>query len=181
MPSLWTSFRESVIRPRNFFANLEPKGPLGPALAFVLFFSFIGTLGFAINDLYFPNEGEFWTSPWAWYWNFIQWPIYLVLEYLGLLWFHYVLRWRGGAAFPFRATFRAYSFSAVPNLFCLIPLFGPWIAIVWGLYLSFLAVKTVQRTSWTRVLTSFFIANAVLALLAMALIFTAGFFWHYFE
>lgn len=180
-PSPWISLRDSLFRPRSFFASLQTMGSWPKALLFAALLGLLSSVGFTINDFIFPEGSAFWVGPWAWYWNLITWPLTLAGECLFLAWFHWVLKWRHGAAFPFKATFRAYAYSAGPNVFNLIPIVGMWIAIVWGLALGFYAIKTLQKTTWTRVITSFLIANALLGLLIFLLIFAAGYFRHFIE
>ncbi|MFO1462344.1 MAG: YIP1 family protein [bacterium] len=175
--------RDSLFRPRRFFEALDPEGPLLPALGFALLFTFIASLGFALDDYLGVARGAapdplFPSTPW--YWNLFDWPFILALELLYMSWFHLVLRWRKGAAFGLRASLRAYCYTGAVNLFSLIPFLGVWVVLLWGWWLIFLAFKTVQRTTWTRVITSWLIANALLGLLVFGLIFFAGYFRHYF-
>lgn len=180
-PKAWISLREALLNPKRFFPTLDPLGSYGPALLFAIALSFLSSIGFAIEDLLFPQNGGSWLETWPWYWNLLDWPILLAFEFAFLAWFHAVLRWRGGTLHPFKATFRAYCYSAAPNVFAMIPLVGVWIAMIWGTVLACYAVKTLQKTSWTRVITSFLIANALLGLFLFMLIFIAGYFRHYFE
>ncbi|MDL1873351.1 hypothetical protein FBR05_14315 [Deltaproteobacteria bacterium PRO3] len=179
-PKPWHGLRDALFRPRTFFNALNPEGPWTSPLLFAAALSLLSGAGFAVNDLLFPQGNALW-EPWPWYWNLFDWPLILALEFLFLAWFHLVLRWRGGAHHPYRATFRAYCYSAAPNILCLLPLLGIWVAILWGLGLSLYAIKTLQRTTWTRVVTSFLIANALLGLVLFGLVFAAGYFLHYFE
>lgn len=180
-PSLWQSFRDSLLRPRYYFSSLSPLGPLGPALWFAILLSILSAAGLALNDFLFPLGTAIWPEPDPWYWNLLDWPLYLALGYLWLAWYNTVLRWRGGTDFPYRASFRAYSYASAPAIFSLIPWIGPWVALAWGLVLAFYAIKTIQRTSWTKVITSFLIANTLLVFALMLLVFVAGYFWHYFQ
>ena len=181
MEIFFTSLRDALIRPKVFYPSLIPEGPWGPPLLFAIGLAIISSVGFAATDFLFPQPPLFGMAPWPWYWNLIDWPLLLLFEFLFLAWFHLILRWRKGTTFPFKATFRGYCYSSAPNIFCLIPWVGAWIALLWGLVLSFYGVKTLQRTTWTRVITSFLIANALLGLFIFAIIFAAGYFRQYFE
>lgn len=180
-PKPWISLREALLNPKRFFTALQPLESYGPALLFAVALSILSSIGFALEDLLFPQSGGSWLETWPWYWNLLDWPLVLAIEFAFLAWFHAVLKWRGGTNYPFKATFRAYCYSAAPNVFSLIPFAGVWVTMIWGTILACYAVKTLQKTTWTRVITSFFIANALLGLLLFAIIFFAGYFRHYFE
>lgn len=174
--------RDSLFRPRSFFSTLEPLGPLAPALGYALLFTLVSGLGFALEDYlsaaHGPSSFDF-LDTWPWYWDLLDWPLVLAAELLYMAWFHLILRWRGGANFPLRTTLRAYCYTGAVNLLCLIPFLGIWVSMFWGWWLVFFSIKTVQKTTWTRVITSWLIANALLGLLIFGLIFFAGYFRHY--
>ncbi|MCE9625258.1 MAG: YIP1 family protein [Deltaproteobacteria bacterium] len=180
-PGFWISLRDSLLRPKAFFASLNPMGPWGTALLFAVLTTLIAAIGMALDDYLFPQKGNALFEALPWYWDLFDWPIYLVLEFLYLFWFHQILKWRGGTAYPYRASFRAYCYTGAATVFYLIPVAGMWIALAWGFFLIFYSLKTLQKTTWTRVITSWLIANAVLGLGLFLLIFAAGYFRHYFS
>jgi len=182
--SLGATIRDSLFRPRSFFESLDPLGALAPALIYALLFTLIAGLGFALEDYLSAAHGPSTfdlLDTWPWYWDLLDWPLVLAIELLYMAWLHLILRWRGGTTFPLRATLRAYCYGGAVNLFCLIPFLGIWISAFWGWWLVLFSVKTVQRCTWTRVITSWMISNALLGLLVFGVIFLTGYFRHYFQ
>ena len=192
--ALWTTWRDSVFRPVQFFRSLQPEGPVGPALAYyTLFLAFgmffalywstletilgggvpslpIGELGLQLTpeqELTLLIAG-----------TFVYFVFAVVFSILGLFLsaaiVHVGFVVVGAGRQGFSATFRGLAYSGGPLAFALFPFFGGLISLVWLTVLAFIAVREVQRTTNLRAALGFSVPIFAIPVLMFLFVFIIG-------
>ena len=192
--ALWTTWRESVFRPVQFFRSLKPDGPVGPALAYYTLFLALGTFftiywstlqtilaggtsGLVGSELGFQlSPGQELTLLIAA--NFVYFVFAVVFSIVGLFLtvalVHVGFAIVGAGRQGFGATFRGLAYAGGPLAFALFPFFGGPISVVWVTVLAFIAAREVQRTTNLRAALGFLAPVLVFPMFLFLLVFIIG-------
>ncbi len=147
--ALFATWKLACFRPTEFFSNLDPKGPIGPAFAYAVMANGIGSV-FAMLWVFIqgPAFGQTANLPGS--------PIWLLL-FAGVsavigIWISAAIIHVGCMVFGcgsrgFDATFRGVAYSAGPGIFMLVPFCGSVVASIWVVVLEVIAIQHVQQTS----------------------------------
>ncbi len=188
----WQTFKATLFKPKQFFSQLDPQGSLRRPLSYWILFNLIGSFFISAQVLLF-TQGELKKGAGLAPGN--DWGPFLFAIFAGFLlicllllltngiftgWFHLLLRWRKGTSYPFRSSFRVLCFSSSPYFLFAIPIVGIWLGGLWSTILFLFGIKTIHQTSWTRVITTWIMANALFGFVIFAGVFLAGYFRQYF-
>lgn len=152
-------------KPRAFFGRMAPEGGLGGPLLYGVLVGYVGLLATAVYDATFealvgrqsPDLGlgpEFDRAL-----TMLQGGPGLLVQVLigpfvlaaglfltaGLN--HLGLTLLGGARRDFEATFRVVAYSRAASIVSLLPLCGPFVAVVWSAVASVIGLQTVHETT----------------------------------
>lgn len=161
-PSFNCFFKTSfsvLFSPKDFFVNIQEGGVSLALLYGVIANTTGGLLGLiwlallqrqVLERALFPSQFLFSYS--------LLLPLLSVLGILiSSLLFHLFLLLLRGANRSFKITLKALSYGQASQLMNAIPLFGPFLATLYGLIIYVIALKEVHRTSYPRASLSVFI------------------------
>lgn len=176
--ALWLTWRDSVFRPVPFFRRLPPRNGFGPAIGYAvvvtaigLFFSFYwsaveGALrGVGEGGLGLSLVGGLVTVSFG---LAFALPLYVGFLFAVVAVLHVGFMAVGAGRRGYEATFRALAYSSGPVAFAVFPFFGPLLSGVWGMVVTYIAVREVQRTTNARATLGFLVP--LLAALAFVLL-----------
>ena len=177
-----TSFFATVIAvvsgPDRYFRELDPDGPIGPALSFWSLTTLppLVVSGFSGNRLLNRLlSGELtasapldWHIPW-WVLTVVAPLVQFANILLGLAVVHLVLRGLKEAHGGWSGTMRAAGYASAPAVFGLVPIAGAPIAGLWMAILQFMALRRVHGAR-TSVLLAAYLLPVLAALLVVALL-----------
>jgi hypothetical protein len=159
-------------KPREFYRRMAIQGGLGGPLAYGVLVGYVGLLATAVYDTIFETlvgteALDLGLGP-----QFEQamammegGPGLLVQALLGPIALaigvmviaalnHLGLKLVGGASRDFEATFRVCAYSKAPGIVSLVPLCGPFVALVWTAVLSIIGLQTVHGTTLGKATTA---------------------------
>jgi hypothetical protein len=165
--ALWLTWRDSVFRPVRFFRRLPPRSGFGPAIAYLVivtvigfFFSFYwGTVQGAVSG---ASEGELGVTLLGGLVTVVfglalAVPLYVALLFVIVAVVHVGFMVVGAGRRGYEATFRAMAYASGPAAFAVFPFFGPILSGVWGMVITYIAVREVQRTTNGRATLGFLV------------------------
>jgi hypothetical protein len=154
-----------LLGPRAFFRRLPPSGGLGGPLVYAVIVGYVGLVATALYDAIFqalvgsetPDIGlgpeieramamlEGGPGLVA---QLLLGPFLLVASlFMNAAFNHLALRLLGGARRDFEATFRVGAYSKAASIASLVPVCGPFVAIVWGGVVSIIGLQVVHDTT----------------------------------
>jgi hypothetical protein len=177
-----TSFFGTVIaavsRPDRFFRELDPDGPIGPALSFWLLTTLppLVVSGFSGNRMLDRLlSGELtasapldWHIPW-WILPVVAPLVQFASILLGLAVVHLVLRGLKEAHGGWSGTVRAAGYASAPAVFGLVPIAGAPIAGLWAAVLQFMALRRVHGARTSALLAAYILPVMAVLLVAVLL------------
>ena len=192
--ALWTTWRESVFRPVQFFRSLRPDGPVGPALAYYTLFLAVGTFftlyWSTLEAILGGGPSALSISEWgiqlspgqevtlliagAFIYFVFAVVFFVVALFLTVAIVHVGFLVVGAGRQGFSATFRGLAYAGGPLAFALFPFFGGLISLVWLTVLAFIAMREVQRTTNLRAAMGFLVPILVLPMLMFIFFFIIG-------
>ena len=151
--------------PRDFFRRVSPTGGLGAPLLYAVIVGYVGLVATAVYDAIFEalvghETAELGLGPEidralamvqggpGLLVQVLIGPFVLVVGLLvvsGLN--HLCLMMLGGARHGFEATFRAGAYARAASIVSLVPLCGPFVAIVWTAVSSIIGIQVVHDTT----------------------------------
>lgn len=178
----WTG---ATFRPRTFFAAMPRESGYGSAL---LYYLLIGVTASAIEMFWrmvLPLDAGGLTrfrsfgvpggdlTPLV---TFLLSPaILLLLIIIAAGVTHVVLTVLGGARGPFQTTARVFAFSYSPQLFSIVPVLGPIVALPWMVVVAIIGLREAHPTDlWRATLAVLIPVCIMLAFFVMALVLAMG-------
>jgi hypothetical protein len=163
--ALWLTWRDSVFRPVHFFRRLPPRGGYGPALGFSVLLTAIALVFnfyWSTIETLLAGGGEEGMLVLI-FGNLVMLLIgggFLLALYIGLLYVivatvHVGFMVVGAGRMGYQATFRAIAYSSGPAAFAIFPFFGPFLSMVWGSVVVYIAIREAQRTTNSRAALGF--------------------------
>jgi hypothetical protein len=168
LDALAKTWSGSVFRPSAFFRSMPHRGPLAAAAAF-----------HAICDLAGAGADLFWTNTLAvagiaigdptgsrdTIVNFVlAVPFGLAVTAMVAILLHAALFTLGAARQPSGVTLRALFYTGGPTFFLVVPVLGLWIAAVWWIVITVIALREVHATSTGRAAAALLLVLFVLSL-----------------
>jgi hypothetical protein len=161
--ALWETWKESIVNPDRFFANLPYKGGMGSPILYaviigLIFATFRAIYGFFIQSLTLPilshimdkygDSNFFHFSPFLTFLSIPLSPIYVVIGlFIASGIYHLIGKIFGWASRDFEATLRAIAYASGPYAFVVIPFCGNMVAPIWSMILMMIAYKHLQNTT----------------------------------
>lgn len=161
----------SLFSPGPFFAVLPRQGGYALPLLYALI---LETFGGMMSSLWAFLVGSPWltsaelTEGVTLTLAFLIPLVAIVGTFVSALMFHGCLILVAGVNEAFQATFRVVCYSSGPELLNVIPVVGPFAALFWKLYLVFVGLREVQRTTTGTVLTAMLVPILVAGALMLA-------------
>lgn len=169
-PGLMATLKRAMLRPVRFFATMPVgQGILRPLVFYVLLSLFSTVVSTAFNILgvtmltnFFPQGeampggAEFMGMGAASVMNLLLVPVFsaiFLFIWAGVM--HLFLTVFQAANRGYEATFRAVAYGSAPTILVVIPILGWLVAGFWALAITFIGLKEIHRTSYTRVLLAF--------------------------
>ncbi len=163
--AFWYTWRDSVFRPVEFFRKMPPKGGIGPALGYAVLITLVGMFfslywssveaalgGTGEDGLLVTLVGSLVTL--LFMMAFII-PLYVGALFVMVAIVHVGFMIVGAGRRGYEATFRAVAYASSPAALAVFPFFGPYLSLVWGTVLLFIAVREAQRTTNARATLGF--------------------------
>lgn len=144
------TLKQSLFSPKSFFSGLPPSGGLLVPLLYGMVVETAGTYGGYLWSLIFGNplfsQGKPAGSMAVVMGLLVPLMVFFSLV-AGALILHVCIFLVGAAKRDFEATFRIACYTSGPDLLNAIPVVGIWIAALWRIYLTVVAVREVHETS----------------------------------
>ncbi|MFC1544079.1 YIP1 family protein [Gemmatimonadota bacterium] len=163
----------------RFFRELDPDGPIGPALSFWLLTTLppLVVSGFSGNRLLDRLlSGELtasapldWHIPW-WVLPVVAPVVQFASILLGLAIVHLVLRGLKEAHGGWSGTLRAAGYASAPAVLGLVPIAGAPIAGLWAAILQFMALRRVHGARTSALLAAYILPVLAVVLVAVLLV-----------
>jgi hypothetical protein len=144
------TLKQSLFSPRPFFSRLPRSGGLLVPLLYGMVVETAGTYGGYLWSFIFGNpvfsQGKPDGSMAIIFGVLVPLLVFFSLV-AGALILHVCILLVGAAKEDFEATFRIACYTSGPDLLNAIPVVGIWIAAIWRIYLTVVAVREVHETS----------------------------------
>jgi len=161
----------SLSSPRSFFAMLPPYSGFALPLLYALILETFGGMMSTLWVLVLP-------PPWLTSSELTREvtislafmiPVLAVLgTFASAFVLHGCLVIIGRATESFQATFRVVCYSSAPELMNAIPLLGPFIALIWKLYLVFVGLREIHRATTATILAALLLPIVLASAIALA-------------
>ncbi|KPK37194.1 MAG: hypothetical protein AMJ65_15175 [Phycisphaerae bacterium SG8_4] len=165
--ALWLTWNDSVFRPVSFFRRMPPRSGIGPALGYTVLITVVGFFfsmywgsvegalsGSGDEGVLFTLAGNLATLLFG---LAFMIPLYVGVLFVTVAIVHVGFAVVGAGRRGYEATFRAVAYSSGPAVFSIFPFFGPYLSLVWGMVLLYIAVREVQRTTNARATLGFLV------------------------
>lgn len=165
--ALWLTWKESVFRPVRFFRQMPPRGGIGPALGYTVLITVVGFFfsmywggvesalsGSGDEGVLFTLMGSLVTLLFG---LAFMVPLYVGILFVTVAIVHVGFAVVGAGRRGYEATFRAVAYASGPAVFAIFPFFGPYLSLVWGMVLLYIAVREAQRTTNARATLGFLV------------------------
>ncbi len=153
LEGLRLTLKQSLFSPRSFFSRLPRSGGLLVPLLYGMLIETVGTYGGYLWGFVFGNplfsQGKPTGSMAILLGGLVPLLVFFSLV-AGALILHVCILMVGAAKEDFEATFRIACYTSGPDLLNVVPVLGTWIAALWRIYLTVVAVREIHETSTGR-------------------------------
>ncbi len=165
--ALWETIKQVLLKPGEFFDNLEIKDSLWEPLSFYLTVTTAVLAAIILIFLLFPSKpiqglgmaGVLLLAP------IIMLGVIASL-YIGAAIMHLVVLMFGGSG-GFKATFNVLAYNAAPGIFSIIPLVGGLINGVWSIVIGVIGFKRVHGLSTLRAVFVYILIPIIIMVVAL--------------
>ncbi len=153
------SLKKSLFEPSAFFRSVSPEGDYTNPLFYALICLTLGSLPTIFYGLFFESLNLLQPILHRASYNLVLSPFIalvtvMIIPVIGFFHlfvysavYHLFLWMVGGNKKGYEATFRAFAYAQGPQFFQIVPLIGPFIAIVWSYVLLVIGFREVQGIS----------------------------------
>lgn len=172
--AFFETWKKAIFAPVSFFRLIRPKEAIAEALLYgivcqsiALFVTWVYEVGFNLMPVIYSWFAAF--SGWGMFdfSSLLAWPVfpyYMIIvltvspfiSIISILFtscvYHVCLMILGAAKNGFSATLKGVSYGASAQVFSIVPIVGTFVAAVWSVVLSIIALKEIHQTTYGRVI-----------------------------